>query len=127
MFLTHLDVREISGGRWKLLGSLDYLLKPGTLFYKSVIRVPVGFVTDLASIPKALRFLISQNEKHRKAAVLHDYLYYKKGNMDLEIFTRKECDQLFEQAMQNCGVNWLKRKTMYAGVRIGGWYAWSNL
>lgn len=126
MFLTHLDVRAVAHGRWRLLQPLDYQLEVTTLFYTSVIRVPRGFVTDLASIPKGLRWLISQNERHRKAAVLHDYLYYKHGNIGLELLSRKECDELFLEAMEKCGVSWIKRKIMHAGVRAGGWYFWSN-
>lgn len=126
MFLTKLKVEAVRGGRWKLLAPLDYQINAGVLFATSIIRVPRFFVTDLASIPKALRWLISQNEQHRRAAVLHDYLYYRQGHVGLELLSRKECDQLFLEAMHKEGVPYWKRQTMYFGVRIGGWLAWEK-
>ena len=41
------------------------------------ITVPVGFVTDFASIPPALQSFIQQNGPSLLPAVVHDYLYWK--------------------------------------------------
>lgn len=121
MFLTRLKAESAPRGRWKLIAPLDYLAD------QCFIRVPVGFETDLASIPKGLRWIISQNEEHREAAVLHDYLYSVGGKFDWFSFTRKEADEIFLAAMNYSGVSWLKRSLMFSAVRSFGWYFWSEL
>ena len=109
-FLGPLRVESYPGGKWLLVEALCYRSKSGEL-----VTVPSGVVTDLASIPKPFRLFFSVNGSHRKAAVLHDDQYKIKSR------TRLECDQLFLEAMESCGVNWLKRWSMYLGVRAGGW------
>lgn len=88
------------------------------------VMVPKGFVTDLASIPRVLRLLIQVNGRHSDAAIIHDWLYYKKGNVCFWTFSRKECDDIFYQAMLESGVPKWKARTMWSGVRVGGWLAW---
>jgi hypothetical protein len=80
------------------------------------IDVPEGFVTDFASVPKLLHFLIPPFGRHAPAAVLHDYVYAigeKKA--------RKLADKLFLYAMQESGVDYLRRSVMYRMVRTFGW------
>ncbi len=80
------------------------------------IDVPEGFVTDFASVPKLLHFLIPPFGRHAPAAVLHDYVYaigQKKA--------RKLADRLFLYAMQESGVDFLRRSVMYRMVRLFGW------
>lgn len=120
MFLTHLDARAIPKGNWLLLSDLDFL------YEECLIRAPKGFISDLASIPKGLRWLISVNEDHRQAAVIHDFLYSKKGEIDFFMFSRAEADEVFLYAMKVSGVSWWKRKLMFRAVRLGGWYRWSK-
>jgi len=108
--------------RWKLLNPLEYG-SSGGLF----VHIPRGFVTDLASIPKALRVFYSVNGEHREAAVLHDWGYYKLGHVAVGIqLTRLQVDELFLEAMEDLGVGWFKRHSMYWGVRMGGWASWKR-
>lgn len=100
---------------WILDAPLCYITRRS-----NVIVIPRGFVTDLASIPRVLYVAIPVNGRHRRAAILHDWLYEKQP-MD-----REQCDQLFLEAMEDCGVGWLLRQAMYAGVRIGGWLPWGR-
>lgn len=86
------------------------------------ITVPVGFNTDLASIPKLLRSIIDVNGNHRESAALHDYLYATHGLAGL--FTRKDCDKIFNEAMATQGIPARRRFIMYAGIRVGGWWGW---
>jgi hypothetical protein len=58
--------------------------------WPDLIYVPMGFITDLASIPRIFRFLIIKNGKHRAASIIHDYLCRKK----LE-FSRVLADKIF--------------------------------
>lgn len=76
-FLSDLDIIAIADrpGLWRLgaplvWGSLDGL-----------ITVPKGFITDLASIPYALRFAprLDPNGLSRRPAVVHDWLYSTGG------------------------------------------------
>ncbi len=94
-------------GKWfKLISPFDYYAKDGTVW-----TVPVGIDTDFASIPRGLRWLIPRVGNHGMAAVLHDYL------CEMKLVPRKQADKLFLEGMKVSGVNWLKRRTMYFGVR----------
>lgn len=114
-FLTSLDLRAYKPGEWVVLVGLLYLAGNGARF-----MVPRGFITDLASIPLALRWLIDPDGLSRQAAVLHDFLYC------LHFTTRAEADALFLEALAACGVGWVTRHAMYAGVRAGGWVYWDQ-
>lgn len=111
----HLQGGESVPGEWVLLKNLAYIAKDGRRFV-----VPRGFVTDLASIPKVLRNVLDVNDKHRRAAVLHDYLYVTQQ------VTRAEADALFLEAMGVVGVEAPKRYIMWAAVRTGGWIYWNK-
>jgi hypothetical protein len=104
-----------SGTEWRLLLPLIYLRHD-----YSAITVPTGFITDLASIPRIFHSLIPVNGKHSPAAIIHDYLYA------VQPMSRAEADAIFLEAMEAVGVNWLRRKAMYAAVRTGGWVAWNE-
>lgn len=80
-----------------------------------VFTVFAGFVTDLASIPRALRWMLNPNGKSRRAAVLHDFLYTGQH------LSRKDSDLLFLAALKADGVSLIQRQLLYRGVRMGGW------
>jgi hypothetical protein len=82
------------------------------------VITPAGYVTDFASIPKQVQFLISPFGKHAEAAVVHDWLYTlgKKGDAK----SRRVADKAFVRALRLLEVNWLKRQIMYWAVRLGG-------
>jgi hypothetical protein len=116
--MTNLDLRaHDEPNEWVVLSILTYW---HCIF--DTICVPRGFITDLASIPRMLRAVFNVNDESRQAAVLHDYLYCGQGFAGA--LSRAQCDRLFRDAMQDQGVNWLQRWTMWAGVRIGGWLYW---
>lgn len=77
-------------------------------------NVPIGFVTDFATIPKLLRIFFSPIGLYGKAAVLHDYLY------TVGITTRFRSDWIFLRAMRVLGVGKFKRRLMYKAVRVFG-------
>lgn len=83
------------------------------------ITVPVGFVTDFASIPRYLWTELSPMAEHQRAAVVHDYLYW------FQPCEREEADNLLMIAMQQAGVPDLQRGAVYAGVRISGAEIWN--
>lgn len=116
-FLSNLDLREYRPNEWVVLSALRYRGRQGC------VDVPRGFITDLASIPQALRNVFNVNGRSRKAAVLHDYLYCTRG---LGRLSRAECDALFLDALSDCSVDALQRRLMWAGVRVGGWVYWNK-
>lgn len=80
-----------------------------------VVEIPLGFVTDFASIPSFFYFIVQPFGRHAPAAVLHDYLYavgQKKA--------RKLADMLFLHSMREAGVPKLRRLLMYRMVRTFG-------
>ena len=82
------------------------------------IRVPKGFVTDFASIPRVLWSVLSPTGEFRLPAVIHDYLYW------FQPCTREESDNLLLIAMKEEGVPERQRVAVYTGIRIAGQVAW---
>jgi len=125
-FTTPLIVSPQSNGRdWKLYRAFSYHI--GTKYGKNKITVPPGFLTDFASIPKFLFWLLPWWAKFNKAPVLHDYLYQTKRIMHRPI-TRKQVDDVFLEAML---IEWRHHRSRYflarlewLAVRIFGLWAW---
>jgi hypothetical protein len=83
--------------------------------------VPVGFITDFASIPAFFRRIFNVNGTHREEAVVHDWLYKNKGKLpDSPILTRKECDQIFLDGLKKEKIPLWKRFLMYQAIRQFG-------
>lgn len=87
------------------------------------ITVPAGFVTDGASVPRPLWWLLPAWGRYSRAAVIHDYLCKAHfDDVDLGFYlTRKIADDLFYEAMVECGVNVTMRWLMWASVRLNAW------
>lgn len=82
-----------------------------------IITVPKTFLTDFASVPKAFQVLVHKTGKHSEAAVVHDYLYSRINNTGIN---RTLADKIFLYIMEECGVSFLKRTSMYLSVRTFG-------
>jgi hypothetical protein len=78
---------------------------------KHKIIVPVGFITDLASIPSALWWWESPHETTFAPAILHDYLYWQ------QTCSKDESDAVMYLAMEELGLNYAKKVLIYAGIR----------
>lgn len=96
---------------FKLENSFKYISSHG------IIEVPAGFITDGASIPKFFWSVLSPFGDYFAAAVVHDYLYKK----ECQLYTRKEADLIFKEAMFNLGVPWYRRDIIYQAVNLFGW------
>ncbi|MCK4500462.1 DUF1353 domain-containing protein, partial [Candidatus Babeliales bacterium] len=81
---------------------------------------PKGMETDYGSIPKVLHSVISPTGKPTYGFVIHDELY-KKGK-----YSRSTSDKILDEAMEVLGVGWFKRKTIMAGLKLGGWVTWNR-
>lgn len=84
-----------------------------------IIRVPIGFKTDFASVPRVPFVYLALGDTAHQAATIHDFLYFS------AICTRKMADDVLLEAMGVLGMPWWRRWTIYAGVRVGGWAAWN--
>jgi len=105
-----------SKGQWELIALFEYRNPP------VIVEVPVGFVSDGASIPSIAHPIVGPpwGGKYPEAAVIHDYLYC------IQTTTRWEADKIFYQAMKVLGVPSWKRSLMHFAVRVAGWIPWGN-
>ena len=104
------------------LGEDDYIVDL-PLAYRThegaLIIVPVGFVTNLASVPRLFwRIFPRDGGKWRAAAVIHDYM--------VGVVPWSEATLIFDQALQDNGANWFQRKAMITGVWFGGLFRWGD-
>jgi hypothetical protein len=140
-----LDLRYVDGCAqghqvYELLQPFSYAV--GAPDGTTVIHVPIGFLTDFASIPKPLQGILSPTGWYGKAAVLHDDLY-QSGRIGELIIDQRYADDVLLEAMRvlaadalvrygvtHHGVrhnplrDWLDSELIYRGVRLGGFVAW---
>lgn len=108
------DARD--DGLWLVEQPLSY----ASVAVPGLYTVPVGFETDLASVPR-LPFLFELcGMTSNEAAVLHDWLYATQP------VTRVQADCLLREASKVTGVPCWRRWMMWAGVRIGGRLPWDK-
>lgn len=115
-FVSPLDVELLPNGRWKLLQDLVYQGSHGT------IRVPRGFDTDFASVPRVPVLFWLTGDTARMAAVVHDWLYRT------QTVSRAAADFVLWEASGASAEPqpaW-RRRLLWLGVRLGGWLAWSQ-
>jgi hypothetical protein len=102
---------------WKVREPFEYHV--GSYPSEEIIKVPVGFRTDFASVPRIFWPIISPVDEHGKAAALHDFMYAEGLYSN-----RKRCDEIFLEALEVLGVNKWKRNIMYFMVRTFSFYSW---
>ena len=118
-----LDARRLVNG-WDESGERLVLVKALTYeTQKLSVTVPVGFVTDMASVPRLLWWLFPPFGRYLTAAVVHDYLYQHGSTQG---YTRAQADWLFLQIMVEDGVALWRAWMMYRAVRWFGWRAWQG-
>jgi hypothetical protein len=110
-------------------GARNFVVRSGLIYIhvrskpNLAIIAPPHFVTDYASVPASLRWLLPQTGPHAAAAVIHDWLYTvaeppaARGAFAAE---RLRADRIFLEAMKASGVGPLTRSLLYRGARIGG-------
>lgn len=114
-FNTDLAVEADGPTTWRLTRPLVYTGSKGDTW-----TVPAGFVTDFASVPRLMHWLTLPYGAYTRAAVLHDYLLGLIGDPDPELaVASRDADGVFRLAMQELGVPWPKRWSMWAAVRVG--------
>ncbi|CAL7913863.1 DUF1353 domain-containing protein [Fusobacterium necrophorum subsp. funduliforme] len=86
-----------------------------------LLKVPKGFVTDLASVPRVLWIFFPPFGRYTPAAVVHDYLY---SEINDTAINRELADRIFDYIMKELGVPFYKRSSMYRAVRMFGEPSW---
>ena len=115
-FTTPFVGELIGKNKWRVYKSFEYHV--GTYPSKTIIYVPVGFVTDFASIPRIFWPFISPIDDHGKAAVIHDYIY------TIRYDKKSVCDKIYLEALIVLKVSRWKQVLLYNGVKYLGWYRW---
>lgn len=111
MFVTELVLKERSDSDfWAVAAPLVWF--DGVLS----VTVPVGALTDLASIPRLLRNLpnLDPDGVSRSGAVTHDWLYRTHQ------LVRSAADDFLRRAIIAKGGSAYAARMFWAGVRLGG-------
>jgi hypothetical protein len=104
-------VRRVDDRRWAVVEELVYLGRRDRLV------VPAGFLTDFATVPRVVVWLIPRFGRYTLAAILHDWLVTQ--GLRSGVVTSREADGLFRRVMRESGVPVLRRWLMWCGVRWG--------
>ncbi len=123
MKVTYLDeiiLKPVRGSKtkWRLIKPLRCSVRNEV--DTEDIKVPIGFKTDLASVPRPFWAFFPPHEKYTKAAIVHDYCYNQK------CCSRKRADRIFRVGMKALRVSFIKRNIIYYAVRIFGRPAWRS-
>ena len=115
-FITELNVKCVSDNLWLLC---DTLVFKSTLI--GTVKVPSGFLTDFASVPRVPIAYIFFGDRAHREAVIHDYLYRTDSKPSV---TKHAADKVFLEAMKDRGKSWFVRSSMYLGVCLGGSFSY---
>src|SRR3990167_2683501 len=134
-FTDPLTVIKLSNNTWEVAREFKYFVNEENSI--DVITIRQGFCTDFASVPRLFWWLFPPDGKYTQAAVVHDFLYSIKGQtrssfteppviLNGKNRARRECDDIFLEAMGVLNVSVLTRHTMYRAVRMFGWIPWKK-
>jgi hypothetical protein len=93
---------------------------PGPNQQGPTVEVPIGFVTDLASIPRIFWSLLPTDGSYTFAAIVHDYLYWTQP------VPRDVADKVFLFGMDDLKVPSYISGQIYTAVRARGHIAWEQ-
>lgn len=81
------------------------------LYFKEIV-VPVGFETDMGTIPRLLWTVFDPINRYAPATIVHDFA--------LTIMSREEADTLFRDALEEMQISPWRIKSMHQAVRQFG-------
>jgi hypothetical protein len=95
-----------------------FILLVPLVYYSDLLQgeivVPTGYKTDFASIPRIFQNVIQVNGRHRRPAVIHDYLCDNKKVVGMP---QGFADKIFREAMCVVDVDFVESAVMYRMVR----------
>jgi hypothetical protein len=108
---------------WNTIPGFRYYL--GKENSNEYVDVETGFVTDGATIPRILWWLLPPIGEYSQCTTLHDKLcttyYYIRFVDGVEVkvaLTRKQIDEILKESMDVKKVTWWKKKAIMAGVNL---------
>ena len=107
-----------------LRSSLNWQSEIENSVYPELITVPLGFVTDFASIPRMAWTLVPKDGRHTIPSILHDWLYWEQD--DIPSMTRDLADAIYNESMKIVGVKSTYRTVIYNTVKHFGGRAWNQ-
>jgi hypothetical protein len=117
-FTEILQVAPLPDGRnWVILKDFGYDV--GEKDSGETINVPIGFLTDFASVPRPFWWFAPKWGLYGNAAVIHDFCYWDQS------YSRKKSDDLFREGMRVLKVGRVKTWLLYYAVRYFGCMAWN--
>lgn len=115
IFISPLRVEEIADNQHKLLEPFSALVTEDNC-PDTYLTVPVGFVTDYASVPRVAPIAYALfGGIGNKAATIHDFLYSPPGT-----YPREWADAVFRAGLVAVGIDSWKAEQMYIAVREFG-------
>lgn len=115
-----------TGDWWEVVEPVEIPVGGGPL-----LLIPAGYVYDLASVPRALRWIMDEDHVSTLAALAHDHLYRSGGRPepgtvwpDGWCCSRREADALLLALAIRQGCPWLRAWAAWCAVRVGGAGAW---
>ncbi len=120
-FTENLIVSPLPDGRtWVLRKQFSYDV--GTEGSGETIKVPAGFITDFASVPRPFWWIFPKWGRYGNAAVIHDYLYWAQE----EQYPKNRADEIFLEAMMVLNTGKLTADILYCAVKYFGRFAWNS-
>ncbi|MDH2154241.1 DUF1353 domain-containing protein [Stenotrophomonas sp. GD03657] len=116
---------KLSRDYWRVARSFKFYV--GERSDNRWVLIPAGYLSDGATVPRILWWLIPPWGRHGHAAIVHDYLCdYARlyDNGEEKFVPRKQADKIFNEAMKVTKVNPIIRHLMYGAVRL--WARFGN-
>lgn len=120
-FTTPLELEYLDGRTWRVTAEFDF----ASQVLERIVRVPVGFVTDFASIPRLFWAILPPTGTYGKAAVIHDDCY-QNPEMIAPPVSRLLADRTLREGMIALDVPWVTRAVIYWAVRAFGMFAFAK-
>lgn len=122
-FTSKLKVRRVGDRMWVVTEPFRYYIGKEDSNYW--IDIPLGYQTDLASIPKAFYWLFKNDDPmYAQAAVIHDWLCERRlttlavaGGYCCKPVSRAEADDIFLEAMGVLKCPAYKKLPLFVAVR----------
>lgn len=124
-------VSRVDRKNWALRQPIEYQARD------KMIKVPRGFVTDFASVPRILMSLFPSTGLYTLASILHDWLLTMLRTKH-PVLNSNDSDGLLRRVSQEGGADFVTRWAMWTGVRWAalfdktgyrqaGWWQWGNV
>jgi hypothetical protein len=113
-----LKLQRFKDPTYVLLDSIRWRPDKGNENFASV-KVPKGFVTDFASVPRVFWSIFRPDGEYAYAATIHDYLYWEQDR------PKEQADKIFKYVMHDLAITDNEAFMLYRAVDLFGGDAWN--